>query len=318
MNIPIAVKECNPFELKSISWRERSLIPYGSGLYFVLYDNQVIYIGKSESIKLRLTCHDLRVSLSKIIDQVKIAWLQHPDFVDRKVLGSSERYTIALFRPPLNKLKYISSLETLDYVLNNSPNTSMNNTNLDRVGVKQLTDRYKIGRTTLYKRFKDLGIKTQTIGNKSFVDSSQLELLDKLHEHIESGNQTAEFLDMLGIPTRGSDGELYPEPDKQLTIIKRTKEDEQIPEQWRIAYALTTIADRMTDPLQPLKMQQERLKMLAEIAEQGWLIPTSQMLQLLGLRSTPELIDGWFRRRGFMFVKAGRKGREIEWRVRKY
>lgn len=206
------------------------------------------------------------------------------------------------------------------------------NSELAGFPVKDLPDRYKIGRTILYERINALSLSLEKVSNRAYVDETQLRLLDALDAHIKAGGITSEFLREHGLS--GDQGEQTRQLTQKIRTperLSRVEQDEQMVKEWRIAYALTreicgeilspqtlsTIADRMTDPLQPLKMQQERLRMLAEIAEQGWLIPTSQMLQLLGLRSTPELTDGWFQRRGFMFIKTSRKGRESEWRVKK-
>lgn len=182
--------------------------------------------------------------------------------------------------------------------------------------VKDLPERYGIGRTMLYERINALSLTLEKVSNRAYVDEEQLKLLDGLDAHIKAGGITSDFLKEHGL-SGGQDEQVgaLTQKIRNLQRSGKPEQGEQISERWQIAYALNAIADRITDPLQPLKMQQEQLRMLAEIAEQGWLIPTSQMLQLLGLRSQPPLTDGWFQRRGFMFIKVGRKGRESEWRV---
>lgn len=192
------------------------------------------------------------------------------------------------------------------------------NSELAGFPVKDLPNRYGIGRTILYERINALSLTLERVSNRAYVDEEGLRLLDLLDAHIKNGGVTSEFLREHGLFTEQSEqvGTLTQKIRYQQRLGK-TELGEQIPEQWQIAYALTKVADRMSDPLQPLKMEQEQLRMLAEIAEQGWLIPTSQMLQLLGLRSIPRLESMAFERRGFKFIKVGQSGREKEWRIKK-
>jgi hypothetical protein len=65
---------------------------------------------------------------------------------------------------------------------------------LGRMPVNQLRDRYKLTRSVIYKRLKDLGIEREKIGNRAYLNREQLSLLDALHEFIQGGGTTAEFL----------------------------------------------------------------------------------------------------------------------------
>lgn len=60
--------------------------------------------------------------------------------------------------------------------------------------IAQLCDRYHLSDSVLSKRRKDLGILPQRVGFRSFITSQQLALLDELHEFIQGGGTTAEFL----------------------------------------------------------------------------------------------------------------------------
>ncbi|MEM6773086.1 MAG: hypothetical protein AAF597_21095, partial [Bacteroidota bacterium] len=65
--------------------------------------------------------------------------------------------------------------------------------------VNELFERYKLGRSVIYKRIKDTGIKPTKIGVRAFVNSEQLVLLDSLHEFIQGGGTTAEFIFYRGL-----------------------------------------------------------------------------------------------------------------------
>ena len=80
------------------------------------------------------------------------------------------------------------------YFLKDSPEDMMNLEPFGRTPVSQLSDRYKLSRSVIYKRLKDLNIKTEKIGTRAYVSREQLTLLDALHEFIQGGGMTAEFI----------------------------------------------------------------------------------------------------------------------------
>jgi hypothetical protein len=88
---------------------------------------------------------------------------------------------------------------------------------IDRVPVSQLPSRYGIARSALYTRLKDLKIEPEKQGKKAFVNAFQLQQLDALHEHIQKGGTTGEFLKQHSCP-----GQLSTEdsPGQSRTIIQ--------------------------------------------------------------------------------------------------
>ena len=70
---------------------------------------------------------------------------------------------------------------------------------IDLTAVANLPERYKLSKTVIYTRLKSLSIQTQKIGIRTFVTPKQLTLLDALHEFIQGGGNTAEFLYFRGI-----------------------------------------------------------------------------------------------------------------------
>lgn len=60
--------------------------------------------------------------------------------------------------------------------------------------VGELSVRYKLVKSVIYKRLKDLDIKPQKISVRAYVTDEQLALLDAHHEFIQGGGTTAEFL----------------------------------------------------------------------------------------------------------------------------
>ncbi|NJM96959.1 MAG: hypothetical protein HC800_07045 [Phormidesmis sp. RL_2_1] len=69
--------------------------------------------------------------------------------------------------------------------------------------INELCDRYNVSTSVLSKRRKDLGIKPRKVGVRAFVSSEQLILLDALHEFIQGGGTTAEFVFYRGLNPDG-------------------------------------------------------------------------------------------------------------------
>ena len=71
--------------------------------------------------------------------------------------------------------------------------------------------------------------------------------------------------------------------------------------------ALASLQPTEPDPL-------ANLELLERVAEKGWLLSTSQLAPLLGLRS---LSGKALERYGFTFTRVGRNGAESAWQVEK-
>ncbi len=63
-----------------------------------------------------------------------------------------------------------------------------------RTPVSELAARYKIVKSAVYRRMKALGIKSEKISIRAYITDEQLALLDALHEFIQRGGTTAEFV----------------------------------------------------------------------------------------------------------------------------
>ncbi|MDJ0707003.1 MAG: hypothetical protein QNJ46_27325 [Leptolyngbyaceae cyanobacterium MO_188.B28] len=75
----------------------------------------------------------------------------------------------------------------------------MGNGEIDRFPVGKLPARYDLVRSTLYARRKALGVRPQKIGNRAYINAKELNLLDDLHQFIQAGGSTAEFLELRGL-----------------------------------------------------------------------------------------------------------------------
>lgn len=171
---------------------------------------------------------------------------------------------------------------------------------IDRIPLSQLPSRFGIARSALYTRLKDLQIEPIRDGKKAYLDAPSLELLDKLHQHIQGGGTTNEFLKQKALTSTG---------------LSRTPENIASVQDSLGHLMITTIMHQL------LSKTGDRLSYLRELEEastKGWLLASSELADLLGL--TPKTIaayGGEFATSGFLFRRAGKKSREIAWTVTK-
>ncbi len=178
----------------------------------------------------------------------------------------------------------------------------MSQTTLDRISVAQLPARYSITRSVVYDRLNDLEIKSERQGNKAYINAEQLDLLDRLHEYIQAGGITADFI--ASARQSGSQSARQSGSQSGLQSAGQMALDAQ---------ALTVLGEMMTrfvpapDPL-------ANLRAIQEACDQGWWLSTSQLAPLLGVKSlSGQIIE----RYGFRFTRMGRNGAESAWRVEK-
>lgn len=182
---------------------------------------------------------------------------------------------------------------------------------VERVPLSQLPSRYSIARSAVYTRLKDLQISPSKDSKKAYVNAEQLQLLDALHEHIQKGGTTGEFLK---------------QQDKLRTGQSRTEESlvllQDNPGQISLtgAGALVTLVETIVKRLLPKSGSRlSYLRELEEAYENGWLLSTSEVADLLGL--SPPTVASYgreFADAGFVFTRAGtRKRGEIAWAIDK-
>lgn len=186
----------------------------------------------------------------------------------------------------------------------------MSDGNVDRIPVNQLSDRYNLARSAVYKRMSDLGIEREKIGNRAYVNAEQVKLLDELHSFIQVGGNVAEFIARKGLnlpATQGSKGN--PEQSSGLAL-----------NQSDMVKLVSAIAAEMSaqmrfPPADPLAYYEQ----LEKAARNRWKLRTSELAELLKL--DPDEINRFgqtFYEAGFVFNRAGyRSGGEGAWIVTK-
>lgn len=176
---------------------------------------------------------------------------------------------------------------------------------LDSLPVASLQKRYDIARSVVYERIKALRIETEKRGNKAYVNAQQIELLDNLHAFLKGGGSTAEFLAFTGLSAEQSaeqDEVSALQPAGQMAMEQMEA----------IALLVEAIAQRLptSPPADPLA----NLQALEQAAQNGWLLSTSQLAPLLGLKT---LSGKELHRYGFTFTRVGKNGAESAWAIAK-
>jgi predicted DNA-binding protein YlxM (UPF0122 family) len=171
--------------------------------------------------------------------------------------------------------------------------------------IKELPDRYSIARSAIYVRMKRLNITPHTQGNRSYINASQLELLDDLHDFLveDSSRTIDEFLKRLSTFELNELG-FFP---KGQLARKQTGH-------------LTTESVRAVEYNQGTHAAQlrERFEFLERASAKGWLLSTSDLAQLIGLSPSTVVKHEQLSRWGFSFVKCTeRTGREVNWTVKR-
>lgn len=185
----------------------------------------------------------------------------------------------------------------------------MNSGEIDRFPVKDLPSRYNnLARSAVYKRLEALDIKAYKVGNKGFITGAQLRQLDALHEFIQQGGNTAEFLERQGLPdNRGGGTGAFSDVSAGLSTGPSD-----------IMQVMAAIAAQM-GPRTPERDRFAYFKTLEEAAKGGWLLRTSELADLLDLpESEIRYYGDRFTDAGFVFTKAGYRSRgEVAWKVSK-
>jgi hypothetical protein len=160
---------------------------------------------------------------------------------------------------------------------------------------RQAAERYGCDNySTFHNRMVKLGIKPERRGRQSFLSQEQIQLLDRLDTHLKSGGVFGNFQIEEGLTTpiqeSSSSGKLVA---SKVSAIASSGSIGDI----EIIAALQSLAMKNYDILTP----QKRLK---EAVENGFLLTTEQVSQILGLNANT--VRSWksgTQKLGFTFHK---------------
>ena len=172
---------------------------------------------------------------------------------------------------------------------------------------RQAAERYgcENNYSTFHNRMVKLGIKPERRGRQSFLSQQQIQLLDRLDEHLRTGGTFGNFIIEEGatvpMPKNTSSMELVASNSHSIVSTGSIVDME-------IVAALQAVANANYDILTP----QKRLK---EAAEDGFVLTTEQVSRIVGLSHST--VSSWktgTRKLGFHFHKE-HEGASVVWRV---
>ncbi|UBF27468.1 hypothetical protein K9N68_05850 [Kovacikia minuta CCNUW1] len=184
------------------------------------------------------------------------------------------------------------------------------NTELDLIPVSSLSDRYGVARSNIYNRLSGLDIEPEKQGGKAYINADQLKQMDSLDQHLKAGGTIADFQTegQLSYGPTGQAEKSYRTQDNLPSLPFTSKGDQSL----ALTLVVDAIAGKLIDlkPVDPLA----NLELLEKACSHRWLLSTSQLAPLLGLKS---LTSKEFHRYGFTFTKVGRNGAESAWAIAK-
>ena len=172
---------------------------------------------------------------------------------------------------------------------------------------RQAAERYGCEKnySTFHNRMVKLGIKPERRGRQSFLSQQQIQLLDRLDEHLRTGRTFRDFIIEEGatipMPKNSSSMELVASNGHSIVSTGSIGDIE-------IVAALQAVASANYDILTP----QKRLK---EAAEDGFVLTTEQVSRIVGLSHST--VSSWktgTRKLGFHFHKE-HEGSSVVWKV---
>lgn len=172
---------------------------------------------------------------------------------------------------------------------------------------RQAAERYgcENNYSTFHNRMVKLGVKPERRGRQSFLNQQQIQLLDRLDEHLRTGGTFSNFIIEEGatVPMPRSDVSMDLVAPTNHSIVSTGSIGDM-----EIIAALQAVANVNYDILTP----QKRLK---EAAEEGFVITTEQVSKIIGLsHSTVSSWKSGTKKLGFIFHKE-REGSSVVWRV---
>jgi len=182
---------------------------------------------------------------------------------------------------------------------------------LDSLTIKDLEARYGVTRSNIYNRINGLKEKGYPMepekqAGKSIFNADQVSVMDALDSHIKAGNEIASFPSADGVTPS------YVLQDKAELTYRTPDTQPQFDQSLALALVVEALAGKLQDSQPPDPLV--NLRSLEEACDRGWLLSTSQLAPLLGLKS---LNGKEFSRYGFRFTRVGRNGSESAWRVGK-
>ena len=185
------------------------------------------------------------------------------------------------------------------------------------MNIKELCARYKLNsRKSLYTRLNGLGITLSKKDNKSYATEEQIALLDQQNEHIKRGGTIENFepIEIAQVTVHNPTTQNDKNPDLS-SLAATTLHSTQLqitPELLEnVVEAISGAISSKITPPSPLWFMTE----LERARASGWLLTTSQVKALIGVKPSCKKGKKTFERGSFIFVKSGKIGNETAWKV---
>lgn len=204
---------------------------------------------------------------------------------------------------------------------------------LDSLTIKDFESRYGIARSNVNNRLaglkqKGYDLQPEKREGKNVYKADQIALMDRLEAHLKAGNPIASFptaenaaivsQDKLPASYRTQDSFLATPVSQDKRHLSHRTQDSGAMTALGAAGLIDAIAGRVVELVslnpsgRPTPDPLVRLRLLQEACDQGWLLSTSQLAPLLGVKSlSGQVIE----RYGFRFTRVGRNGIESAWRI---
>lgn len=184
--------------------------------------------------------------------------------------------------------------------------------------IKDLEDRYQLSRSNVYNRINSLkakgyNLEPQKLGSRSFFSGDQVVILDRLHDHLRQGD----------------DLKTFPDPDGRVVLARPIERPIECPtghspettdgalDRLSVTLGIASLVDAIAGKVaaiarEPAADQLVNLRTLQEACDRGWLLSSSQLKPLLGLKT---LSGASFQRHGFTFTRCGKNGGQSAWKI---
>jgi hypothetical protein len=186
------------------------------------------------------------------------------------------------------------------------------------MNIKELCDRYSLSsRKSLYSRLEAAGLKLPKDDNgKAYATEEMIQELDDLDQHLKNGGSLKNYTPVTSVATHLEAIDNQASPDQTIQATQLTTQDRtQISREELldiIEVLGTAIASRL-QPIDPIAYNES----LEKAQENNWILSTSEVQQLIGVKPTGQKGNNTFIRGCWVFTKAGKVGSQIGWKVKK-
>ena len=186
------------------------------------------------------------------------------------------------------------------------------------MNVKELCDRYSLqSRKSLYSRLDAVGLKLpKDDDGKAYATPEMIQLLDDLDKHLKNGGSLKNYTPVTSVTTHleATDNSKISDITTQTTQLTTQQTTQMNREELLevIEVLGTAIASRL-QPIDPIAYNNS----LEQALEQNWILSTSEVKQLIGIKPSCPKGETVFTRGCWAFTKAGKIGNQTGWRVKK-